>query len=174
MSQGRAPQFHHDAPDTPRSSSLLVGCSATPPIFLEQGATNLPPRETAEISREFCIGGGRGLIHFTALDGQRIGGAIGATAKLVVTPGRHTVEVLYLAPDSTIFARWEGAMRLTHDFEANSSYVLRYERTDIDRYRAWIEKWAGTYPSDGAPPTSASRRCLAMSGISSESGPAWS
>ena len=122
---------------------FLAACAAPPTSFVQPSAQGLPPSAVAQVFREFCVGGGRGLIHFESLDGTNVQHNQVATGgwpiKLVVMPGRHTVGVNYQAPDSSPFARWNGHTSLAHDFKAGKVYLLKYRRTSVDRYRAWFD-----------------------------------
>jgi len=73
-------------------------------------------------------------------------GGVDATAfrrfqmqKLVPAPGEHTIKVLYMAPGASWAATGEGTTTVTHRFEADGTYIVRYRRTEPKNYKVWIE-----------------------------------
>lgn len=119
------------------SLALLSAC-ASPALFSQPGTERLPPSGTAQVFREFCTGGNRGLIHFDSLNGSTVRDNPsfkgGWPTKLVLTPGAHTIGLDFKAPG------FQGNSSISHTFESGKVYLIKYRRVTEDTYRAWIEQ----------------------------------
>ena len=91
----------------------------------------------ATIVKEFCLGKGRGLIHFDGYDQAKFKPL--TVQKIVASPGKHAISVIFRAPGSRFDLEQEGSRTLEYEFAPGGSYLVRYRRTDPDHYVAWIE-----------------------------------
>jgi hypothetical protein len=118
-------------------SCVLASACASPILYRQQGTENLVPSSTAQVFREFCIGGNRGLVHFDSLDGLTVRDNPsfkgGWPMKLVLTPGVHTIGLDFKAPG------FQGDTSITHNFEGGKVYLVKYKRISYETYRTWIE-----------------------------------
>lgn len=114
---------------------ILTGCTTVAPM-----TTHIDPKagsDAATLVREVCYGQGRGLIHFEGVDS--VGFKPFQVQKLFVSPGEHTVRVVYLAPGISWNVIGEGSTSVTHKFDAHATYIFRYRRTGPKSYETWIE-----------------------------------
>lgn len=113
----------------------------TPNTYRAPGVAMLPPEGRAKLIREHCPGGGRGLVHFLEVDGAgiRVRGTWPTYVELA--PGPHRLLMECKGPAASLRGNWEGDAGITFDAEPGRAYVVRYLRTDVDRFRAWIEPY---------------------------------
>lgn len=93
----------------------------------------------AKVLREFCPGGGRGLVHFLTLDGQPIRVPRTWPTYLELAPGPHRLGMEYIGTADNIWDSWQGTGEASGEMEAGKAYVVRYQRTAADRFRVWLE-----------------------------------
>lgn len=93
----------------------------------------------AKVLREFCPGGGRGLIHFLEVDGHPIRAKRTWPTYLELAPGARRLTMAFKGTASSLFASWEGVGDAEAVLEAGKVYLVRYERTATDRFRVWLE-----------------------------------
>lgn len=93
----------------------------------------------AKVLREFCPGGGRGLIHFLDVDGRPIRVKRTWPTYLELAPGARRLTLEFKGTASSVFASWEGVGDAEAVLEAGKVYLVRYERTATDRFRVWLE-----------------------------------
>lgn len=126
------------------TASIAAGCSTAPPLYTQPGAEHQVVAQTAQVFREFCVGGNRGLVHFDSLDGISVtsdwSGVAGWPIKLVVLPGTHSLRLLMLAPATSIWSNWRGFTEVQHDFRGGTSYLIKYRRVAEDQMKVWIEE----------------------------------
>lgn len=97
----------------------------------------------AKVIREHCPGGGRGLIHFLDLDGQRIRIPKTWPTYLELAPGHRDFVMEFMGTASSIWGTWQGTGKTEADLEAGKTYVIRYRRTATDSFRVWVEAYDG-------------------------------
>lgn len=97
----------------------------------------------AKIIREYCPGGGRGLIHFLGLDGNSIRIRKTWPTYLEVAPGRRELEMEFMGTSTRIWDTWQGTGTASIEMEAGKSYIVRYQRMAADAFRTWIEPYPG-------------------------------
>ena len=110
-----------------------VASSATPITYTDPNAG----QDAATIVKEFCLGQGRGLVHFEGIDETKFKRL--KVQKIVASPGVHTIKVLYLAPGARFDVGGAGVTSLTFEFAQRGTYIVRYRRTDPAHYKTWIE-----------------------------------
>ena len=93
----------------------------------------------AKVLREFCPGGGRGLIHFLDVDGHPIRVKRTWPTYLELAPGPHRLTMEFKGTASSVFAAWEGVGDAEAVLEPGKVYLVRYARTATDRFRVWLE-----------------------------------
>lgn len=97
----------------------------------------------AKVIREYCPGGGRGLIHFLNVDGNLIRIRKTWPTYLELAPGQHRLEMEFIGTASDIWSNWNGTAEIATDFEAGKSYIVRYRRNATDAFNVWIEAYDG-------------------------------
>ena len=97
------------------------------------------PGGYAKVLREFCPGGGRGLVHFLNLDGQLIRVPRTAPTYLELAPGTHRLGMEFIGTANNIWDSWQGVGEVSGMFEAGQAYIVRYQRTAVDAFRIWLE-----------------------------------
>ena len=97
----------------------------------------------AKVIREYCPGGGRGLIHFLGLDGNLIRIRKTWPTYLEVAPGQREFEMEYLGTSGSIWGTWEGTGKVSANLEVGKTYVIRYQRMATDAFRVWVEPYTG-------------------------------
>ena len=112
----------------------LAGCATLDPLYTDPASSS----DHAVLVKEYCVGLGRGLVHFEGIDSTTFKKF--QIQKLLVAPGQHTVKVLYMAPGARFDIVGSGKVKsLPYYFAPNSSYIVKYKRTDPSHYRVWIE-----------------------------------
>ena len=114
--------------------ACLAGCASAPM------ATHVDPTagtDGATLVKEVCLGKGRGLVHFTGIDATKFKQF--QAQKLFVSPGEHTIGIVYMAPGASWNVSGEGLTPVTYNFEARGNYIVRYRRTGAKDYKVWIE-----------------------------------
>lgn len=97
----------------------------------------------AKVIREYCPGGGRGLIHFLNVDGNLIRIRKTWPTYLELAPGRHRLEMEFIGTASDIWSTWNGTAEIATDFEPGKSYIVRYRRNATDSFSVWVEAYDG-------------------------------
>jgi len=110
-----------------------IASSATPITHTDPNAG----QDAATVVKEFCIGQGRGLVHFEGIDETEFKRF--KVQRIVTSPGTHTIRVLYKAPGARFDIEGQGATNLTYEFAPGGTYIVRYRRTDPEHYKTWIE-----------------------------------
>ena len=103
----------------------------------------------AKVIREFCPGGGRGLVHFRMLDGHDIRVPKTWPTYLEVAPGPHRLGMEFKGPAATMQAQWQGDGDITADLAPGRAYLVRYERTGVDAFRVWLEPYEEAFDRVG-------------------------
>lgn len=112
-------------------------------IYREPAAGALVPEGRARIIRESCPGGGRGLVHFLEVDGVNIRVRGTWPTYLELAPGKHVLDMEFKGPGSGPFGQWECDGNVELHAEAGRAYAVRYLRVGKDRFRVWVEAYAG-------------------------------
>lgn len=97
----------------------------------------------AKVIREYCPGGGRGLIHFLNVDGNPIRIRKTWPTYLELRPGHHEFEMEFMGTASSIWGTWQGTGKVEADLQAGMTYIVRYLRTATDSFRVWVEGYDG-------------------------------
>lgn len=92
-----------------------------------------------KVLREFCPGGGRGLVHFLTLDGRPIRVPRTWPTYLELAPGPHRLGMEFIGTADNIWDSWQGSGEVSGELEAGKAYVVRYQRTAVDEFRVWLE-----------------------------------
>jgi hypothetical protein len=122
---------------TPAILGLAACSSLSVPNTMEY-VDPLAGPDRAILVKEYCLGQGRGLVHFDGIDGNRFPAY--KMQRLQVQPGTRVVKLFYMAPGASFNVEAHGElMSVTHDFAPNGAYIVRYRRTDPKHYRMWIE-----------------------------------
>ncbi len=96
-----------------------------------------------KVIREYCPGGGRGLIHFLNVDGKLIRIRGTWPTYLELAPGEHRLGMEFMGTATDIWSTWQGVAEVPFKFESGHAYVIRYHRTATDAFRVWVEEIEG-------------------------------
>ena len=107
-------------------------------IYRDPAIAKSPQAGFAKVIREFCPGQGRGQIHFLELDGRLIRISKTWPTYLELAPGQHRFGLEFMAPASDVWSSWNGKAEVTADLESGKTYLVRYQRTDVDAFRTQI------------------------------------
>lgn len=109
-----------------------------PNIYRDPAIAKAPHAGFAKVIREFCPGQGRGQIHFLEVDGQLIRIRKTWPTYLELSPGVHRFGLEFMAPSNDIWSSWNGKTELSAELEAGQTYLIRYQRTADDAFRAAV------------------------------------
>jgi hypothetical protein len=111
---------------------LISSCSTlsapTTGTYIESG---IDGNNSSILVKEHCLGDGIGVVHFRKLDSIKFPRF--QIAKINFVSGTRSIHIDYFTTYQT------GDIVLTHDFQPNKAYIVRYDRTEQSTFRAWIE-----------------------------------